>query len=134
MRVGHEFVEVRAALVHYLALLEEQIHQHGLAATHLAMDVEATRRGVLLVAEQAAEEALLARRPVARQLLVERSERLHRARLGRVGFNGSGGHKGLVTGTKRGGRGSIHKLLTAPARAKMQAGNAAASNPYALSA
>ena len=59
MHLGHEFVEMRAALVRHGRLLEEQIHQHGLAAADVAMDVEPARRRLVLVGEQAAEQALL---------------------------------------------------------------------------
>ena len=41
VHVGHELVEMRAALAHHRAGLEEQVHQHGLAAADLAVDVEA---------------------------------------------------------------------------------------------
>jgi len=41
MHLGHEFVEMGAALVQHRAVLEKQIHQHGLAAPDFAMDVEA---------------------------------------------------------------------------------------------
>ena len=49
MYVGHEFVEMRAALMLDRALLEEQVHQHGLAAPDLAMHVKAARPPVFLV-------------------------------------------------------------------------------------
>ena len=57
MRLGHEFVEMGAALVLDRALLKEQIHQHGLAAADLAMNVKPPRRRLALVAEQAAKQA-----------------------------------------------------------------------------
>ena len=57
MHLGHEFVEMGAALVLDRALLKEQIHQHGLAAADLAMNVKPARRRLALVAEQPAEQA-----------------------------------------------------------------------------
>ncbi len=44
VHVDHEFVEMRAALAHDRARLEEQIHQHGLAASDIAVDVKALDR------------------------------------------------------------------------------------------
>ena len=41
VHVDHEFVEMRAALARHRARLEKQIHQHGLAAADVAVDVEA---------------------------------------------------------------------------------------------
>ena len=71
VHLGHEFVEMGAALVRHLALLEEQVHQHGLAAPDLAMDVEPAWRRLVLVGEQPAEQALLAPRLVAGQPRLE---------------------------------------------------------------
>ena len=47
MHVGHELVEVRAAFAPYRARREEQIHQHGLAAADVAVNVEAADRPCL---------------------------------------------------------------------------------------
>ena len=57
MHVDHEFVEMRATLALHGARLEEQIHQHGLAAPDLAVDVEAFDARLLFgaAAEQPAE-------------------------------------------------------------------------------
>ena len=44
MNVEHEFMEVRAALALHRTCREEQIHQHGLAAADLAVDVETLDR------------------------------------------------------------------------------------------
>ena len=41
VHVGHELVEMRAALAHHRRRLEEQVHQHGLAAADVAVDVQA---------------------------------------------------------------------------------------------
>ena len=49
VHVGHEFVEMRAALADHRARLEEQVHQHGLAAADVAEDVEALG-GVVVIA------------------------------------------------------------------------------------
>ena len=60
MHLGHEFVEMGAALVFDRTVLKEHIHQHGLAAADLAMNVEPARRRLVLVAEQPPEQAQLA--------------------------------------------------------------------------
>src|SRR5579883_1161700 len=41
VHVKHEFVEMRTALAHDRTRFEEEIHQHGLAAADLAVDIEA---------------------------------------------------------------------------------------------
>ena len=51
--------------------LEKQVHQHGLAAADVAVNVEAARRRAVLVGKQPAEQALLAQRLVAREPLLE---------------------------------------------------------------
>src|ERR1700733_12692232 len=71
MHLGHEFVEMGAALVGDRTVLKEHVHQHSLAAADLAMDVEAARRRLLLVGKQPAEQALLANRLVAGKPLLE---------------------------------------------------------------
>ena len=97
MHLGHEFVEMRAALMHHGRLLEEQIHQHGLAAADLAMDVEAVRRLVLVAAvEQAPEQALLALRLVVRKPQVERRIGLGDFGLRGIGLDRAGSDLGLV--------------------------------------
>ncbi len=62
MHVGHEFVEMGAALVRDRTVLEEQVHQHGFAAADFAVNIEAARRPLVLVGKQPAEQALLAER------------------------------------------------------------------------
>src|SRR5882672_82937 len=62
VHLGHEFVEMCAALVRDRALLKEQIHQHGLAAPDFAVNVETTWRRLVLVREQPAQQTLLAQR------------------------------------------------------------------------
>ena len=87
MHLGHEFVKMRAALVRDLRLLEEQVHQHGLAAADLAMDVEPMRRGLVLVGKQPAEQALLLDRRVAGKPLLQRRQGLRRPLLRRIGLD-----------------------------------------------
>ena len=66
VHVDHEFVEMRAALAQHRARLEEQIHQHGLAAADLAVDVKALDRRLLVLAaaEQPAERGRFARQAI----------------------------------------------------------------------
>ena len=49
VHVGHEFMEVDAALALHRARGEEQIHQHGLAAADVAVNVETLDRSLRLV-------------------------------------------------------------------------------------
>ena len=62
VHVGHEVVEMHAALAPHRHQLEEHVHQHGLAAADAAMDVEALApaRASRRLGEQPAERARLA--------------------------------------------------------------------------
>src|SRR5712672_2385467 len=108
VNVGHEFVEVRAALVLDRTVLKKQIHQHGLAAPDLAMNVEAAWRRLVLVGKQPAKQALLAYWLVARKPLLKRRECLGGLRLRGIGLDGAGVHQGLIMDEERGGRGRQH--------------------------
>ena len=80
VHVGHEFMEVRAALSLHRARGEEQIHQHGLAAADIAVDVEAPDRARgLALREQPAEVRRFSRQPVLREALFQ-SRKLQRNR------------------------------------------------------
>src|SRR4051812_2123071 len=120
MRLGHEFVEMGAALVLDRRVLEEQIHQHGLAAADLAMHVKPARRRVALVAEQPSQQAELLRRLVTRQPFLERGERLGSLGLRRISLDRPGGDEGLVLVRERGRR---QGPLTASSEGKLQAVN-----------
>ena len=113
MHLGHEFVEMRAALVRDRTVLEEQVHQHGLAAADFAVNVEAARRRLVLVGKQPAEQALLAQRLVVRKPLLEFGQGLGGLLLRGVGLDRAGGNQGLIMGAERGGRGRQHGLLSA---------------------
>src|SRR5258707_8429435 len=123
VNVGHEFVEVRAALVLDRTLLEKQVHQHGLAAPDLAMNVEAAWRRLVLVGKQPAKQALLAHRRVAREPLLEVREHLGGRRLRGVGLDRAGGDEALIMGAERGGRGRQHGPFTPSTQRKLQAMN-----------
>src|SRR5205085_2246073 len=73
VHVGHEFVKVDAALARHRTRGKEQIHQHGLAAPDLAMNVEALDRAFLLrvFPEQPAEMGGLAREAMLRETLLQ---------------------------------------------------------------
>ncbi len=94
VHVGHEFMEVGAPFVADRAGVEEQIHQHGLAAADLTMDIQAAQRlavpAVLLVAEQPAEETVLVARLVVGEPGVQRRIGLDRQRLRRIGLDLAG--------------------------------------------
>ena len=99
VHVGHEFVEMRPPLPPHFARREEQIHQHGLAAADVAVDVEALHRaGRLAAREQPAERGRLARQPVLRQRLLQRRQPADELGLGGVGLDLAGGDERGVTG------------------------------------
>src|SRR6266436_2882192 len=123
VNVGHEFVEVRAALALDRTVLKKQIHQHGLAAPDLAMNVEAAWRRLVLVGKQPAKQALLAQRRIARKPLLEVRERHGGLRLRGVGLDRPGGDEALIMGAERGGRGRQHGPFTPSTQRKLQAKN-----------
>ena len=63
VHVEHEFVKMRAALPQHRARVEEQIHQHGFAATDVAVDVKAldSRRALVAAAEHPSERRRFSR-------------------------------------------------------------------------
>jgi len=114
VHLGHEFVEMRAALARDLTMLKEQIHQHGLAATDLAMNIEAAWRRFLLVGKQPAQQPCPAHRPVGREPLLEGGKRRDGCGLRGVGFDRAGVDERLIFGAERGGRSMKHGLLYRP--------------------
>ena len=92
MDLAHESVEMHAALAGHQRALEEQVHQHGLAAPDLAMDVKAARRFGFF-GEQARQEGagLLAGRQFGREVV----ERAGDLALRRVGLEVTGPDPGL---------------------------------------
>src|SRR4029079_19558249 len=62
--IGHELVEVGAALANHRTCLEEQVHQHGLAAADIAEHVDALVSVAALIA--AAEQPAHRPRPTRR--------------------------------------------------------------------
>ena len=66
VHVEQEFVEMRAALAQHRTCLEEQIHQHRLAAADVAVDVESLERRLLAIAEQPAQRRGFARQAMLR--------------------------------------------------------------------
>ena len=124
MHLGHEFVEMRAALVRDRALLEEQIHQHGLAAADVAVDIEPARRRLVLVGRTAARAGSACSRACSRKAAAPARQRLPprapapdrpRSRLRRRGL--CNGH-----GTRRAAADSMAHLTALSVR-KLQAEN-----------
>ena len=98
VHVGHEFVEMHAALALDRRRREEQIHQHGLAAADLAENVEALDRllRALARAEQPAERGRFARQPMLGEPRFERASWSTHRFLGGVALDLSGGDEGRI--------------------------------------
>ena len=98
VHVGHEFVEVHAPLALDRRGLEEQVHQHGLAAADVAVDVEPLDRLLLVFAraEQPAERRRFPRQPVLAQALFQLGQEIDGACLRRIVLDLSGGDQGRV--------------------------------------
>src|SRR4051812_48680120 len=97
VHIGHEFMEMRAALALNRARFEEQVHQHGLAAADLAVKVEALERLLrLLPAEQPAERGRFARQAMRGEPRLELRQGGDGDLLRGVAFDLSGGDKGRV--------------------------------------
>src|SRR5204863_9613665 len=72
MHVGHEFMEMRTALAGDRTRLKEQVHQHGLAAAYLAVEIKSLDRLLrLLPSEQPAERRRFARQTMCREPRLE---------------------------------------------------------------
>ncbi len=93
VHVGHEFMEMDAALAHDRRGREEQVHQHGLAAADLAENVKALDRFRLVCAraEQPAERGRLAREMTLGEPLFELRKLVDDRLLGAVAFDLSSG-------------------------------------------
>ena len=110
-----------AALAHDRRLLEEQVHQHGLAAADLAVDVETFRRlNGLGLSQKPAEGARffrgLAFVPQDQPLVVQRGDqRVHlgdQRGLSWVALDRSRRHEGFIAGPDRPSRGlSVEQRL-----------------------
>ena len=84
VHVAHEFVEMRPALALGRQRIKEEVHEHGLAAADLAIDIHALglHRGAAL--EQPAERrGFLRQRPLP-QFQLQSGEFLHHFGLGRI--------------------------------------------------
>ena len=99
VHVGHELVEMRAAFASYRARREEQIHQHGLAAADVAMNVETADRTRLrrALGEQPAERRGLARQAMLREPLLEPGELRGDQLLRAIALDLAFGDEGRVT-------------------------------------
>ena len=98
VHVGHEFMEVHAPLAPDRRRLEEQVHQHGLAAADLAMDVEPLDWLLLALAgaEQPAERGRFPRQAMLAQAAFQFGEKIDRARLRHIPLDLSGRDQRLV--------------------------------------
>ncbi len=91
VNLGHEGVEMDPVLLLDLDELEEQVHQHGLAAPDRPPDIEAPRRRLAGVAraEQPAERAGFFRQPALVQAKAQGVEFPDHRRLRAVAFDPS---------------------------------------------
>ena len=98
MHVGHEFMKMRSALANDWARLEEQVHQHGLAAADLAENVEPLDRilAALPRAEQPAERGRFACKPMFAQPPIKRVKFPKDCLLGDIPFDLAGRDAGRV--------------------------------------
>ena len=102
VHVGHEFVEMRAPLALHVARVKEQVHQHGLAAADVAIDVQALDRPARFAArEQPAERGRFARQPVCGEPVLKRTQLLRQGRLRAIGLDLAGGDERGVAISKR---------------------------------
>ena len=103
MHVGHEFVKVHAALANDGTRFEEEVHQHGLAATDLAVDVKSFQRraALLALAKQPAERRRFAREPVLIEPQLKRAQLPCQRGLAGIRFDFSGGDQCRVAGAEK---------------------------------
>ena len=88
VHVEHEFVEMRAPLARHRARLEEQVHQHGLAAADVAVDVEPLdrRQRAFAFGEQPAERRRFAGETVLRDSSFEPHQHIDHRHLCGIGL------------------------------------------------
>ncbi len=86
MHVGHEAVEMRAPLGPDLDRVEEDVHQHRLAAPDRAIDVETAQRLDRLHPDESGEGAGLCVGAIALQPEAQRLEPFGQIRLGGIVF------------------------------------------------
>jgi len=96
LHLEHEFVEVDAALLRHRRIGKEQVHQHGLAATDRAPDVEAVRplrRFGRVTEAEARQESRLGRRGAGhrRELVMDRLQSQNDFFLHGIGVDLAGG-------------------------------------------
>ena len=98
VHVEHEFVKMRAALARDRARLEEKIHQHGLAASDVAVDVETLdrRQRALAAGEQPAERRGFSRQPVLLDPRFEPRHLVDHGELRGVALDSAGGDAGGI--------------------------------------
>ena len=97
VHIGHELVKVGAALADDRACLEEQVHQHGLAAADVAEDVEAfDRLAVIAAAEQPADRLRPPRGAMRGDALLQRDQPRQQALLRPVALELLGGDETFV--------------------------------------
>jgi len=98
VHVGYEFMKMRSAFANDWARLEEQVHQHGLAAADLAENVEALDRilAALACAKQPAERGRFACKPMFAQPPIKRVKLPKDCLLGDIPFDLAGRDAGRV--------------------------------------
>ena len=104
MDLGHEGVEMHAALLRHIGLVEEEIHQHRLAAPDATPDIEPARRCIACTRpEQPAESGRLAGGRVAFDFLAKGVEEADDPKLCLVLLDMAVAHLGVVELTDRHG-------------------------------
>jgi hypothetical protein len=85
LHVGHEFMEMRAALLFDLRRFEEEVHQHGLPAANIPPDIKSARRSRLRTTRhQPTERRGFRRTPVRGEFVLERLQTIDSGRLGGI--------------------------------------------------
>ena len=103
MDIGHEVVEMGAPLVGDGCGREEHVHQHRLAATDGAVDIEAAKRALRPRAEQAGQRAPACGTGLG-QLFHEAVETGDEGALRRIGGDAAVGDEGVIPRRHRAGR------------------------------
>ena len=97
VNIGHELVEVRTSLADDRVRLEKQVHQHGLAAADIAVDVEALDRvGAVAAGKQPAHRIDPPGRAMRANPLFQRLETQQQPLLGAVALELLGRHQVFV--------------------------------------
>ena len=122
MHLGHEFMKMHAALLGDRRHGKKEIHQHGLAAAHVAVEIEPARRASARAPQQPPERGRTVGGAIARERIGQLAQAIDHRALGAVALELARGEaRGIVCGNVRRGGLVLHHHLDLPRRVALKA-------------